>query len=119
VAVLRGHLAEYRYTFNDEMEFQSQLETVLNEKGYRFKREEPLSAADRPDFLVECIGSLPVALEVKVTYSLAQHMRQMHRYCAHGDKIAAVVLVCIRTGKLPETLNKLPVFSIQLWRNRM
>ncbi len=119
VATLRGHLAEYRYVFNDEFGFQNQLETALTEKGYRFKREEPLSAADRPDFLVECPKLLPVALEVKVTSSLAGHMRQMHRYCAHRDKISGVVLVCVRTGRLPETLNKMPVFSIALWRNRM
>ena len=80
-------LTSYRYNFQDETTLQDGIALVLEKSAVPFKREALLSAKSRPDFM---LGS--VVIEVKIKGSVAEFLRQAHRYLMH-DQVSALIVV--------------------------
>ena len=103
-------LASYRYNFQNELTLQDGIALVLEKSAILFKREAMLSAKSRPDFLLG-----PVAIEVKIKGSVAEFLRQAHRYLMH-DEVSALIVV--GTPKwlplVPSELAGKPVYSVRL-----
>ena len=103
-------LASYRYTFQDEVSLQNGIQEVLEAKAVAFKREFRLDAKSRPDFM---LGS--VAIEVKIKGSVAEFLRQAHRYLLH-EQVSALIVV--GTPKwlplVPSELAGKPVYAVRL-----
>lgn len=83
-------LHSYRFNFTSEDELQTAVEAVLNENKIEFLREFQLSKKDRIDFLIGSVG-----LEIKIGFSYADVIRQLHRY-AQSDRIEALILLTSR-----------------------
>lgn len=106
-AVVRG----YRYAFADEAELQDGVAAALARAGVPFRREHVLAGVGRIDFL----AGPGIGLEVKVGGSLTDLTRQVHRYAAHPDVAALVVVTSrLRLGYLPATLGGKPVRVVAL-----
>jgi hypothetical protein len=93
-------LRSYRFNFTSEDELQSAVEAVLRENNVEFVRECKMSGKDRIDFLIGNIG-----LEIKVGFSYADVVRQLHRY-AQSEQIEALVLLTSRLQHvMPKEIN--------------
>jgi hypothetical protein len=90
--MLREAFARRRFGIQTELQLQDHLAAVLTELGWSFKRECSLTQSDRVDFFVERLG---VAIEVKISGALHNHLRQMHRY-AGSPFVKELVLLCLR-----------------------
>lgn len=112
-------LHSYRFNFTNEEELQRAVQAVLTEEGVSFVREYEITYAatparqqeadgavleksrpagkDRIDFLVGDIG-----LEIKIGFSYAEVVRQLHRYAA-APEIACLMLL---TSRLQHTMPK-------------
>lgn len=103
-------LSSCRFNIQDEKSLQDGIAEVLEKHGIAFKREERLDARNRPDFL---IGSL--AIEVKTKGSIADFLRQAHRYL-ENDAVSA--LMVIGTPKwmplVPAQMLNKPIFTVRL-----
>lgn len=106
--LLRGQ----RFTFNDELQLQGQIERVLLAHGVKFEREKPLSRADRPDFFVA-----GVAVEVKVRAGSSAILRQLKRYCDHASVSSVVIVTARALIDAPPTLSGKPLHYVHLWRS--
>lgn len=104
-------LARFRFRYITEKDLQDGIEAVLTQASMPHRREVVLSAADRPDFVVE--GG--VAVEVKIKGSLAELLRQASRYAAHPE-IAGIVVVGTPhwLSRVPSELGGKPVIAIRL-----
>lgn len=103
-------LRTFTFRFQSEGELQDGIAAVIGEAGFAFKREYQLSRWDRPDFLV---GG--VAIEVKIDGSLANLIRQLHRYAGFNEVDSLIVVTNLsRLADLPETLNGKPVMLVLL-----
>lgn len=101
---LRSHLRQFRFNFCSEKDLQSGIEQVLAGR-FTFRREVPLNAKDRPDFLID----ESIVLEVKIGGSAAEVMRQIARYAA-CDQVSGILLVTNRAKhSLPATFNGKPL----------
>jgi hypothetical protein len=89
---LRKAFGRRRFGCQSELNLQDQLEAVLTELALPFKRECSLTEKDRVDFFVERVG---VAIEVKISGALHNHLRQMARYAA-SPFVKELVLLCLR-----------------------
>lgn len=98
------------FSYQSEDELQQGIFQALTEAGISSEREVKLTAHDRIDFMVGKIG-----IEVKVDFSAAAVVRQLHRY-AQLPQIEALVLVTTRHRHcdMPETLNGKPVEVVYL-----
>lgn len=83
-------LRSYRFNFATEAELQSAVETILIENKFEFIREFNLTEKDRIDFLIGSVG-----LEIKIGFSYADVIRQLHRY-AQSERIEALILLTSR-----------------------
>lgn len=103
-------LAGHRYAIQDEASLQDGLEQVLQANGIAYQREYVLDARSRPDFLV---GAL--AIEVKTQGSVAQFLRQAHRYLEH-ERVQALIAVGTPhwLGALPASLAGKPLYGVRL-----
>lgn len=84
-------LATGRFTLSPESETQAEIETFLAARlplGCGLSREHRLSAANRPDFLID--GRIVVEVKVR-GQSRREIARQLERYAAH-DGVEAIVL---------------------------
>lgn len=90
-------LRSYQFNITTEEELQTAVEGILRVHQIEFRREYQLSEKDRIDFLIGNIG-----LEIKIGFSYADVVRQLHRY-AQSDEIKALVLF---TSKLSHTMPK-------------
>jgi hypothetical protein len=111
---LREAFGRRRFGCQTELNLQDQLEQVLTELGLTFKRECSLNANDRVDFFVERLG---VAIEVKISGALNNHLRQMARY-AQSPFVKELVLLCLRPYPLRKdyTLWGKPVRCVAVYR---
>ena len=87
---LHSLFASYTFRWQREHDIQNAIETILIAKDLEFVREDPLSPADRPDFMVKRI-----AVEVKVDGSLSLLTRQIYRY-VQNEAVDAVLVVTTR-----------------------
>lgn len=100
-----------RLTLSNEAAAQDDLEAFFVEHGVAFEREFRLTAADRPDFMVE-----GVAVELKANRANAtQIIGQLARYAAHPD-VKAVVLLSNRAVALPKEIEGKPAFFVSMGR---
>lgn len=107
-------IGQGRFDLSDEIKCQAEIEAFLRDRlpaGVDFAREVRLTAADRPDFVID-----RTAVEVKMNSAQPRAiLRQLTRYAAHPD-IRAVVLVSNKAVNLPAMLSGKPVFSVSLGR---
>jgi len=110
---LVAELSRWRLPLTPESALQRGIDVALAEGRWSFRREVPLTAAERIDFLV----SGRIGLEVKVDGSLSDVTRQLHRY-AMTDGVAALLLVTTRAKhlELPDTLNGKPLRALHVTR---
>jgi hypothetical protein len=101
VALLEAH----RYDESSEDALQRGVAQVLAGAGVEFTREVQLGYMGRIDFLMGKIG-----LECKVGGGLSAVTRQLHRYAAHTN-LDALVLVTTRAqlARVPRVLHGKPV----------
>lgn len=110
-AALRG----YRFQCAHEFVLQEGIARVLAREGIAYQRERQLGR-DRVDFFV---GSEPfpegIAVEVKIDGSLSEVTRQLHRYAAHPD-VVALVLVTTRSlhCRMPREMRGKPLAVVHL-----
>lgn len=109
-AALQSLLSPLRFRHANETELQAGIASVLEGAGVAFEREVPLSANDRPDFL---IGD--VAVEVKTGGGLADALRQLDRYAKHA-RVQELILVTTRMTHraVPDELRGKPLHVIYL-----
>ena len=108
---LADTLSRIRFRFTDEDSLQRGIGEVLRKKGYLFRREESLSARDRPDFLLD--GGL--AIEVKIGGSLPELLRQVARYTEHEEVRGILVMGSpVWLTRIPATLGGKPLFHLRL-----
>ena len=108
---LADMLSRIRFRFTDEDSLQRGIAEALQRKGYLFRREESLSARDRPDFLLD--GGL--AIEVKVGGSLSDLLRQVARYTEHKEVRGILVMGSpVWLPRVPATLGGKPVFHLRI-----
>ncbi|MHB8408403.1 MAG: hypothetical protein ACYDHY_09995 [Acidiferrobacterales bacterium] len=104
-------LAGYRYPVITERALQDGIEVVLREGQIPYAREAALNSSDRPDFL------LPdgTAIEIKIKGSLAEALRQVHRY-AGSPRVTALLVVGTPhwLPRLPERIGGKPMRSLRL-----
>jgi len=107
---LSWYLGGFRYELTDEESIQRGIEEALRMGDFEFEREARLSAADRPDFLVQ-----GVAIEVKRQGRLNSLLRQLARYAAH-DRVLELLVVTARmqATDLPSELNGKPIECLVL-----
>ena len=84
-------LARHRLSVSDEADLQAAIHGILLADGRPARREAWLGS-DRPDFL---LGD--VAIEVKVKGTNVEVLRQLHRYAAH-EEVLAILLVTTRAA---------------------
>lgn len=102
-------LCGWSYAFGTEDDLQMGIGQALSGAGIEYKREERLSATDRPDFMVG-----DVAIEAKVTGPRAAVMRQLARYASYPE-VAEIVLVTSRTThRMPFSLNGKKVMVLRV-----
>jgi hypothetical protein len=108
---LASALGKFRYQVGEEITLQDGLDRVLTRLGYPYEREYILSAADRPDFLVD--GK--IAVEVKIKGSAAEALRQVSRYAKH-PQIAEVLVVGTPAwlSRLPDEIEGKPLLGLRL-----
>ena len=106
-----GELSGVRFRFTDESELQAGIALALDRARIGYEREKVLSAADRPDFMID--GR--IAVEVKIKGTLAQALRQVARYAAHS-LVEEIVLVGTPgwMTRIPPTVAGKPVYSYRL-----
>lgn len=103
-------LASRKYQVRDELALQNGIEAVLQQAGLRYSREHVLDAQSRPDFL---LGN--AAIEVKTQGSVAQLLRQGHRYLQHPQVPALIVIGTPSwLNRVPSELAGKPVFAVRL-----
>lgn len=108
------HLGAGRYDWIDERGLQDAVEDRLAQR-FDACREKPLSAKDRPDFLVTLDGCT-VAVEVKVQGSFNAILGQLARYAAHATVDAVILASGRRTllAGVPAVLHATPVAVVYL-----
>lgn len=100
LTTIENLLRSYRFNFTSEEELQSAVEAIFTENQVNFAREYRLSGKDRIDFLIGTIG-----LEIKVGFSYADVIRQLHRY-AQSPQIEALILLTSRLQhQMPQEIN--------------
>lgn len=55
-----------------------------------------------------------IGIEIKVQGSPNSILRQLHRYAMH-PAVKAIILICPRPWKLPETLGGKPLFGVSIF----
>lgn len=100
-----------RFRFVSEVSLQDGIEQVLRRSGVPHIREEALSPADRPDFMI----AENIALEIKTKGSIAQAIRQVHRYAQH-ETVHAIILMGTPhwLPSIPPIIGGKPVFIFRL-----
>lgn len=93
-----------------EAELQTAIGEILKDHAIQYKREWRLNEKDRIDFLIGGLG-----IEVKITGSRSDLIRQLHRY-AQSEQIDSLVLVTtlLRHRDLPTEINAKPITIIVL-----
>lgn len=99
-------LSRFRLRVSTEAALQRDIEQALNMIGADYAREQPLSAGDRPDFMVG-----DVVIEAKARYRKRSIYLQLERYAAH-DTVAAIILVTNTAMGMPEYINGKPIYVI-------
>ena len=89
-AAIIAALSAVRFNCQGEDELQEAIAKVLLEAAIAFRREYPLTAKERIDFLVGSVG-----VEVKVDGSTSAIARQLQRYAACPE-VASLMLVTPR-----------------------
>ncbi len=104
-------LAGFRYPVITERALQDGIEAALREGQILYAREVALNSSDRPDFL------LPdgTVIEIKIKGSLAEALRQVHRY-ARSPRVTALLVVGTPhwLPRLPERIGGKPLRSLRL-----
>lgn len=114
IAIISGALAPRRLRHGNEKELQDGIDAALVAVGCMFQREIHLSPTDRIDFI---IGAAPPGLgvEVKIKGSLADLLRQLHRYAQHEELGGLLVVTSLlRLTDLPRELVGKPVRSLYI-----
>lgn len=102
-------LLSYRFNFSTEEELQNAVEAVLRENNIDFVREHKLSDQDRIDFLLGSTG-----LEIKIGFSYADVVRQLHRY-AQSKEIDELILLTSRLQHtMPKEINKKNLCTVNI-----
>jgi hypothetical protein len=110
ITELRKVIDTYRFRYTTEQDLQNGIEEVLRNNGIDYRREESISKADRPDFLVGCI-----AVEVKTKGSLSALLRQIARYATHENVESILVVGTPRwIHAIPQTLGEKEIHSLRL-----
>lgn len=104
-------LLSVRFRFCSELDLQDGIEQLLQQHKLAYVREKSLSAQDRPDFVVD--GNL--AIEIKIQGTLAQALRQIHRYAQHRE-ITSILLVGSPSWilRVPSLVGGKPVTAIRI-----
>lgn len=104
-------LLSVRFRFCSELDLQDGVEQLLQQHKLAYVREKSLSAQDRPDFVVD--GNL--AIEIKIQGTLAQALRQIHRYSQHRE-ITSILLVGSPSWilRVPTLIGGKPVTAIRI-----
>ncbi len=97
-------LAGLRLPLNDEKRLQAAIEEEFQRRGVVFEREARLSAADRPDFIVQ--GR--IVLEVKIKGQRRSIYKQVERYAQHDDVDELLLITNVPMG-MPNFINGKPV----------
>ncbi len=84
-------ISGFKFSFLDEKEFQSEIQSVLTLSGVSFSREHRLDDRSIIDFLVD--GGIGV--EIKIDGSRHAIMRQLFRYLSH-EKVKSLILLTPR-----------------------
>lgn len=100
---VQSALRRFRFTWADEDDLQSAIESALIISEIDFKREHDLGEAGRVDFFLD-----GVALEVKTHGSRFAVLRQLHRYAEHDDVTAVLLVTPSMKLDAPPTLNGKP-----------
>lgn len=87
LAAVTEALGRHRFSAATEAELQGALAEALVAAGFDVAREVRLSRGDRIDLMAGRVG-----IEVKVGGTVANIVRQLDRYAAHGS-ISALLLV--------------------------
>lgn len=101
-------LSRAQLRISTENALQESIREALVGFGAPFKREQALSARDRPDFMCS-----DVAIEAKARYPRKKIYRQLERYAAH-DSVAAIVLVTGTPMGMPAAINGKPVYVVSI-----
>lgn len=103
---LEALIASKTFRYSSEAELQEGLRRVLVAAAIPFEKELCLSPKDRLDFFVR----ESVAIETKISRSLASLTRQVNRYTLDA-RVQAVLVVStrLRLQNLPEQFNGKPV----------
>lgn len=98
-------LTQYRYRYGSEQQLHERLADVLSTYQVAYRHEYILDAQNRADFFLEESG---LVIEVKVDGSLAQALRQVHRYLKL-PQVSGVLLAGTPTWAL-EGIHELPAY---------
>jgi hypothetical protein len=100
-----------RFACHDEAELQAAVAQLLDGAGLGYRREVRLSSRDRVDFMVD--GG--VALELKVSTTGKDLLRQVLRYAEHQAVREIVIGSTTHHGlSLPDAANGKPVHTVHL-----
>lgn len=110
ITELRKVIDAYRFRYVTESDLQDGIEDALRVNGIDYRREQPISKTDRPDFLVGGI-----AVEVKTKGTLPALLRQINRYAAHDYVRSILVIGTPRwIHAIPQVLGEKEVYSLRL-----
>lgn len=115
VTYVESLLKGSRLPISHEDQLQESIAQILHQEKLPYIRELAFGG-DRLDFALMRQWPKLVALEVKITASVQQHLRQLKRY-ADIPEIEAVVLLRPKPCAVPKTLSGKPCFCINYWEN--
>lgn len=110
-ARLREEFARRRVVYQDEADLQRIIGDLLTEMREVYVREFEFSKEDRIDFFLFGSG---IGIEIKIQGGLNPILRQLHRYAMH-PAVKAIILICPRPWKLPETLAGKPIYGVSIF----
>jgi hypothetical protein len=113
-----GLLKSYRYSVGTEDSFQRSLEEVLVRHRIQFLREYKLgSEYGRIDFY---LPNQRFGIELKVTGSPSEVLRQLHRYAQCPDISALILLTArARLAFAPLQVNGRPLLAVGVWEGQL
>jgi hypothetical protein len=105
---LRDVFRHYNFRSATEDELQRAVALCLDMNRIPYMREARVSQTDRPDFLLDT-----VAIEIKISGSVSDVTRQIHRY-AQRDDIQEILLVttCAKHLDIPDEFNGKPILTL-------